>query len=373
MDKDPAYHTNIYIEGGHFLKETTFPTTTPLSSPQRQLSKLSTLQHSHICPIYSVTPTASHTLQCRLQLLPYSLAYIADSYTASPWDERRLICQFLALVDLLARLQSQNIAHMRISLDHLMVDADLSVMQLVSFACNDQIISANHEERFREDVHALGMCFLAITYIGQDIKVGLEQAVGVALAGLKPYSHLMRVLSRALGTENTQKPDAITLIREFCSLSLCTECAFCQNRLHTWRQTIECYPKMITSPTRFCEKCNRPLDKIRDEQTTICTLCIVKGSTASPKPVPRKKTNTTHSKCRSCGHLYDPRSSFREGFCSEQCKYDYGNPLTHSQSRCKNCSTALTQEPSRFASNGNFCSEDCCMNYAMKLSHMEKA
>ena len=363
MDKGPVYRTNIYMQGGYFIKEMAFSTPAPLSSYQRQLTKLSTLQHSHICPIYSISPTSPYILQCRLQLLPYSLAYIADSYSASPWDQCGLLCQFLALVDVLARLQSQGIAHMQVSLDHLMVDADLSAIQLVSFACNDQTSGANPE-----DMRALGMCFLEVAYIGQDftgaLKGGVEQAVQVALTGLKPYSHLEKVLSRALGAGDGQIPGAITLMREFCNLSLCTECPFCQNRRQTWRETVEFYPKMLIPPPRFCEKCNNPM---RDEQATLCSLCIVKGVTYSPKPNPSKKANTPQSRCKSCNNAYDPRSSFREGFCSEQCKYDYGNPLTRPQSNCQSCGAVLTQASSRFARNGSFCSEQCSVNYAMRL------
>jgi hypothetical protein len=356
----------------------TFTAPFPLVSYQRQLTKLSTLQHSHICPIYSITTTSPLTLQCRLQLLPYSLAYIVASYSASPWDERKLLCQFLALIDVLARLQSQNIAHMQITLDHLMVDTDLSAIQLISFACNGQAIDANSGEWFREDVRALGMCFLAVAYIGQDfagvLKGGAEQAVRVALAGLKSDSHLVRVLSRALGAGEGQTPDASTLMREFWSVSLCTKCVFCQNRQQTWQGTTECYPKMLISPPRFCELCKRPLDKMRDEQATICSVCIAKGLTSSPKPTPSKKPTTPHSKCRSCGRPYDPRISFSpEGFCSDQCKYDYGNPHTHSQPRCQSCSAALTRGSSRSAGNGDCCSEKCSVDYAMKLSLNDKA
>lgn len=361
MDKDLAYRTTHYRQGAHFIKEMTFASPTALSTSQTQLLHLSTVRHSHLCYIHSVSPCSSLTLQCYMELLPYSLKYIAACYTASPWDERGLVCHFLALIDALARLQRQDIAHMRISLDHLMVNSDLSTVQLISFESNTQLY-AGPEGRFRRDVWALGMCFLRVAYIGQDLETavaGGEEGLIAALEGLKSYESLRKVLDRAL----EMKADALTFMREFGAFSLCTDCIFCQNRQQTWPSTLGRYP-VIASPAvkpRHCKVCKRLLDKIGEEQATTCAICLVRL-----KPASVLKTDHALTPCTFCNAPCDPLiSSSHPGLCSDECVYNHRNSL---QSRCQYCGSAFTPAPNQSPDYQNFCSENCGVNYTVRLS-----
>lgn len=361
---DPVYRTSHHRQEGYFIKEMTFSTPSHQSNSSFQLLQLLKVRHSHLCRIHSVTPCSVSTLQCCLELLPYSLAYIVACYTASPWDERQLVCHFLALADALARLQRLDIAHLRLSLDHLMVSQDLSTIQLISFASNAQL-SVSPETRFQQDIRALGMCFLKVAYIGQSLEsIAEQQRIPMALEGLKSYGALREVLGRALET----RADALTIMREFGSFSLCPNCAFCRNRQQTWSSSLDCSPVIANSEVRLCQHCKRLLDKIGEEKAVICGICCL---TSKPPPIHIPEADPPRQKCQNprCGNSYDPRISFTpNGFCSDQCYYESSKFQQSSQRHCQNCGASFTPASTHPPDFKNFCSEDCGLSYTYKVS-----